>query len=149
MLRLVVFTYVVLEISSYFDDVFFKILVCSLVLSQLSYCNSLYINLPKSTLYTLTKAFNSAAHLVSHTPKISHISPSPVNLHWLPFHFRSSFKICFLMYKIFHSTSLSYFSNLLLLSKRAGLRSSTRSQLFIISLSHSYAKTAFFSGPLL
>ena len=123
------------QISSYLDDASFKILVCSLVLSRLDYCNCLYFNLPKSTLYPLVKAFNSAARLVSHTPKFSHISPSLVALQWLPSHFGFSFKICTFMYKISHSTSPSYLSNLLLPPKRAGLRSSTRSQLFIISLS--------------
>ena len=138
------------QISSYLDDAFLKILVCFLVLSRLDYCNFLYFNLPKSILYPLTKAFNSAARLVSHTPKFSYISPSLVDLHWLPPHFRFSFKICSFMYKISHSASPSYLSNLLLPPKRADLRSSTRSQLFIISLSHSYAKSAFsFSGPLL
>ena len=49
-----------------------------------------------------------------------------------------------------HATSPFFIFNLLIPFKRAGLRSSTRSQLFIISPSHSYAKTAFsFSGPLL
>ena len=88
------------QISSYLDDASLKILVCSLVLSRLDYCNSLYFNLPKSTFYLLVKAFNSAARLVSQTPKFSHISPSLVDVHWLPPHFCFSFKICTLMYKI-------------------------------------------------
>ena len=125
------------QIFSYLDDASLKILVCSLVLSRLDYYNSLYFNLPKSTFYPLIKAFNFAARLVSHTLKLSHISPSLVDLQWLPPHFRFSSKICTFMYKIFHSSSPSYFSYLLLPPKRAGLRSSTRSQLFIISLSHS------------
>ena len=138
------------QISSYLDDASLKILVCSLVLSRFDYCKSFYFNLSKSTLYPLVKVFNSVARLVSRTPKFSHISPSLVDLHWLPPHFRFSFKVCTLMYKISHSTSPSCFSNLLLPPKRASLRSSTRSQLFIISLSHSYAKSAFsFFGPLL
>ena len=137
------------QISSYLDDASLKILVCFPVLSRLDYHNSLYFYFSKSSLYPLTKVFNSAARLVSHTLEFSHISPSNVDFHWLPLHFRSFFKICSHMYKIFHSTSPSYFSNLLLPPKRAGLRSSTRSQLFIISLSL-YAKTAFsFSSPLL
>ena len=138
------------QISSYLDDASLKISVCSLVLSRLDYYNSLYFNFSKSTLYPLTEAFNSAACLVSHTFEFSHISLSLVDLHWLPLHFRFFFKICSLMYKISHFTSPSYLSNLLLPPKRAGLRSSTRSQLFIISLSHFYAKSAFsFSGLLL
>ena len=136
------------QISSYLDDASFKILVCSLVLFRLDYCNSLYFNFSKSAFYPLTKAFNSAARLVSHSPKFSHISPSLVDLHWLPPHLHFSLKICSFLYKIFYSTSPSFLSNLLLPPNCAGLRSSTRSQIFI--LSHSYAKSAFsFSGPLL
>ena len=125
------------QISSYLDDASLKILVCSLVLFRLDYCNSLYFNLPKSAFYPLTKAFNTAARLVSHTPKFSHIFSSLVDLHWLPLHFHFSSKIFSLIYKISHFTSPSYLSNLLLPPKRAGLWSSTRSQLFIISFSHS------------
>ena len=84
------------QISSYLDDASLKICVCFLVPSRVDYCNSLYFNLPKSTLHPLTKAFNSAARLVSHTPKFSHNSPSFVDLHWL-LHFCPSFKICSLM----------------------------------------------------
>ena len=75
----------------------------------------------------------------------SPISPSLVDLSWLPLHFRFSFKI-YLMHKISHSTSLSYLSNLSLPSKRSGVLVLNCS----LSLSHSYAKSAFsFSGPLL
>ena len=85
------------QISSYLDDASLKIFV----LSRLGYCNSFYYNLPKSTFYSLTKAFNSEACLASHTSEFSHISPSLVNLQWLSLYFRFSFKICSLMYKIF------------------------------------------------
>ena len=125
--------------SSYLDGASLKIFFCSFVFFRLDYCNSLYYNFSKSTFYSFTEAFNSAARLITHTPKFSFD-----DFHWLPFHFRSSFKIYFLMHKIFHSTSSSYLSNLLLPPKRAGPRSATHSQLFIISLSHSCAKTDFF-----
>ena len=131
------------QISSYLNDAFLEILVCSLVLFSFEYCNSLCYSLLKSTLYLLTKAFNSAARLVIHTPKFFHIFLFLIDLHWLSLHLRSSFKICSLMHKISHSTSLAYLSNFLLPPKRAGLRFSTHSQLFIISPSHAYAKTAF------
>ena len=74
-----------------------------------------------------------------------------IDLHWLPLHFHPSFRICSFMYKISHSTSSFYFSNFSLPPKRAGLCSSTRSWLFIISRSQSYGKTFFlvhFSGTL-
>ena len=138
------------QISFHLHDASLKILVCSVVLFRLDYCNSLYYKFPKSSFYPLTKSFNSAARLVSHTPKFSHIFPSLIDLHWLLLHFRSSFKICSFMYIISHSTSPSYLSNLLLSSKHAGLRSSTRSQLIIIYLSLILIlKLLFFSGRLL
>ena len=40
----------------------------TLVLSRFEYCNFLYYNLSKSSIYFFTKAFNSVAHLVFHTP---------------------------------------------------------------------------------
>ena len=126
---------IIRQISSYPDDASLKLLVCSLVFSRIDYCNSLYFNLPKSTLYPLVKAFNFAARLISHTSKVFHISPSLVDLHWLPPHFRFSFKIFTFMYKISHSIWPSYLSNFLLPPKRAGLQFSTRSQLFILFLS--------------
>ena len=134
------------QISSYLDDASLKILVCSIVLSRLDYCNSLYYNLPKSTLYPLTKAFNFFCTL---RLSYSYILPYLVNLHWLSLHYRSSFKISSFVFKTSHYTSPSYLS--LQPPKRTGLRSSTHSQLFIIS--HSYAKTVFsffvyFSGTL-
>ena len=91
------------QISFYLDDASLKILVCSLALSRLDYCNSLYFNLFEPTFYPLTKAFNSAARLVS--PKFSHISPSLVDLYWLPLHFCFSFKYFFTYIKfliLFH-----------------------------------------------
>ncbi|ESO07847.1 hypothetical protein HELRODRAFT_92966, partial [Helobdella robusta] len=48
------------------------------------YCTSFYYGLPDSTLYPLSKAFNSVAHLVARAPFVSHISPYLVLLHWLP-----------------------------------------------------------------
>ena len=62
------------------DDPTLQLLVSSLVLSGIDYCNSLYYGLPDSTLSPFTKAFNFAACLVSRTFHIS----SLVLLHWLP-----------------------------------------------------------------
>ena len=110
------------RLSFHLGDASLKILVCSFVLSRLDYCNSLYYNLLKASFYPLTKAFNSAARLFSNTLIFFHIFPSLTDLHSLPFHFHSSFKICSLMHRISQANSLFYLSNLLLLPKRAGPR---------------------------
>ena len=81
-------------------------------------CTLIFLNLFSTH---KTKAFNFAARLVSHTPKFSHLTISCRSS--LATSSLSLFKICFLMYKISHSTWPSYLSNLLLPPKPAGLRS--------------------------
>ncbi|ESN89997.1 hypothetical protein HELRODRAFT_145411, partial [Helobdella robusta] len=69
------------KLLPFFDDPTLLLLVTSLVLSRIDYCNSLYCVLPDSILYPLSKAFNSAARLVARAPFFSHISPYFVLLH--------------------------------------------------------------------
>ena len=138
------------KLMPFLDDATLKLLVTSLILSRIDYCNSLYYGLPFSTLYPLNKAFNSAARLVARAPLFSHISPFLLHLHWLPLKFRIIFKICTLMFKINNNISPKYLNDLIVKPKRAGLRSSSSNHFFIISVRHSFAKSAFaFSGPLL
>ena len=76
----------------YLDNPSLQLLVSSLVLSRIDYCNSLYYGLPDTFLNPLYKVFNSAARLVSRTPRFSPTSPSLVLLHWLPLKYRMIFK---------------------------------------------------------
>ena len=126
------------QISFYLDDASLEIFVCSLIFSLLTtaiFYTMIFLNL----FSTLLLKFKLCC-----TPGLSysHISPSLIDLHWLPLHFRFPFKICSLMHKISHSNT-PFFLFYLILLRRAGLRSSTRSELFIVSPSHSYAKSAF------
>ena len=61
-----------------------KILVNSLVLSQLDYCNALYSGLPNSLLSRLQKVQNTAARLTLRVKRSAHITPVLMELHWLP-----------------------------------------------------------------
>ena len=134
----------------FLDDPTLQLLVSSLVLSRMDYCNSLYYGLPDSTLFPLTKAFNCAARLVSRTPRFSHISPSLVALHWLPLRYRIIFKICTFMFKLHNGNFPIYLTELISKPQRKGLRSSSHSHFFISQIRHSYAKSAFtYSGPFL
>ena len=132
------------------DDPTLQLLVSSLILSRIDYCNSLYYDLPDTTLSPLTKAFNSAARLVSRTSRFSHISPSLVLLHWLPLRYRVIFKICVIMFKIHNCISPIYLLNLIKKPPKLGLRSSTHNRSFILPVEHSFAKRSFsYSGPFL
>jgi len=138
------------QLLPFLDDPTLHLLVTSLILSCIDYCNSLYYGLPDSTLYPLTKAFNCAARLISRVPRFSHISPSLVTLHWLPLRYRIIFKICTFMFKLNNGNFPKYLINLIDKPKNTGLRSSSKSHFFIRSIKHSYGKSAFaYSGPFL
>ena len=61
-----------------------KILVTSLVLSRLHYCNSLLSGMPQQLIEKLQKIQNCSARLIFKTSKRTHASPLLTKLHWLP-----------------------------------------------------------------
>ena len=70
-----------------------KTLVQAYVTSKLDYCNSLLYGLPSSLVNRLQKVQNSAARVISLTPKWSHITPVRAALHWLPVQQRIDYKL--------------------------------------------------------
>ena len=80
-----------------------------------------------TTLHPLTKAFNSAARLVSGTHKFSRLTPTLIFLHWLSLKKRSVFKICTLMFKMKNNHSPNYLADLFKSPPRMELRSFTYS----------------------
>ncbi|ESN90328.1 hypothetical protein HELRODRAFT_70803, partial [Helobdella robusta] len=72
------------KLLPFLDDPTFFLFVTSLVSFRIDYCNFLYRGLPDSTLYPISKAFKSAAHLVARATFFSHLSPYLVLLQWLP-----------------------------------------------------------------
>lgn len=62
--------------------------ICSdvqgLVISQISYCNALYVGPPLKTSQRLQWVQNVAARLVADVRKFGYITPVLANLHWLP-----------------------------------------------------------------
>jgi len=61
-----------------------QILVQSLVITRLDYCNSLLARLPASAIKPLQRIQNAEARLVFNLPKVSHVTPLFHNFHWLP-----------------------------------------------------------------
>ena len=68
-------------------------LVHSLILSRVDYCNSLFVGLPNVTLKKVQSVMNRAARLICQLPPRVSITPSLIDLHWLPIKARIEYKI--------------------------------------------------------
>jgi len=82
-------------------------LVLALIMSRIDYCNSALAGLPQSTTAPLQRVKNAAAR-----PK-EHVTPSLLQLHWLPVRWRVQFKICCLMHSIHRGNSPEYLKNMM------------------------------------
>jgi len=89
-----------------------KKLVHALVTSRLDYNNALLYGLPKKTIAPMQRVQNAAARLISKTRKRDHITPVLKDLHWLPVHLRTEYKMITLTHKILHSKAPVYLEQL-------------------------------------
>jgi len=76
-------------------------LVLALIMSRLDYCNSELAGLPTSTLQPLQRVQNAAA-------RSDHVTPTLIQLHWLPVSYRIQFKLCGLVHAIHYGRSPAY-----------------------------------------
>ncbi len=67
--------------------------------TRLDYCNALLAGLPSNTIKPLQMIQNAAARLVFNEPKITHVTPLSISLHWLPVAARIKFKTLMLAYR--------------------------------------------------
>ena len=81
--------------------------------TNLDYCNAILHGLPKVLLNRLQLVQKRAARIVTFTEKYEHITPSLIDLHWLPVEYRIIYKILLLAYKAINGLSPSCISNLL------------------------------------
>src|SRR3984885_4155488 len=128
------------------------VLVHSLVLSRIDYCNSVLYGLLKATLLPLTTVLHAAARLVKNLSPRDYITHSLRQLHWLPIQARISFKICLFMFKIKSGTSPSYFSSLVTpcaaVESRHGLRYASRGDFLVKGANLQFGNRMFeVAGP--
>ena len=85
------------------------ILVSSLILSKLDYCNSLYYHydIHCSLTKQLQYAQNCAARLIYNKRKYDHVTELLIELHWLPIKHRILYKMYLLTYKCIYPTSFA------------------------------------------
>ena len=108
-------------------------LVHAFVTSKLDYCNSILYGLPGCKLDRLQRVLNTAARLVTRTRKYEHITPTMIELHWLPIRERINFKLLMTVFKCLHNEGPSYLSNLFQLrpASTRSLRSNTSQMLLV------------------
>ncbi|KAK3551148.1 hypothetical protein QTP70_013915, partial [Hemibagrus guttatus] len=112
-----------------------QVLVQSLVISRLDYCNSLLAGLPLNAIRPLQMIQNAVARFVINLPKLSHTTPLLRSLHWLPVAARLRFKTLMLAYKAKNGPAPSYLKALVTpRTAPRSLRSTSTAQLVPPSL---------------
>ena len=107
-------------------------LVQAYVTSRLDYNNSLLVGLPDVITASLQRVQNTAARLICKVPKFHHITPSLIELHWLPIKQRIIYKTLVLTYKSTHNEGPQYLADLLHVKQPSRqLRSSNQRQLIV------------------
>ena len=101
------------RIKCYLTDYALRTLIQQTVIVRLDYCNSLYNGLPMKTVRKLQLVQNSAARLISGTPRREHISGTLRELHWLPVSKRCQFKLLVLTFKALHGMLPMYICEML------------------------------------
>ncbi|XP_068250862.1 uncharacterized protein [Palaemon carinicauda] len=100
-------------LKKYLDTKTLTLLIHNYVISRLDYCNVLYYGLPNYNLRKIQNVFNRAARLIKGLSPRERITPTLIELHWLPIKARIIFKICVLTYQALKFEKPSYMRNML------------------------------------
>ena len=93
------------KIRSYLDRDSTEAIIHAFVTTNLDYCNAILYGLTKVLSNHLQLVKNRAALIVTFTKKYEHITPSLIDLHWLPVDYRIIYKILLLVYKAINGFS--------------------------------------------
>ena len=100
-------------VRKYLNEKAMKMLVHNHVISKLDYCNSLYYGLPNYLLRKLQLMMNRAARLIKGHTRRERITPTLIELHWLPVKARIVYKQCVMVYQALHFNAPSYVKDML------------------------------------
>ena len=90
-----------------------RLIVKGVIMARIYNCNGLLYGVPAVYLSKLQRLQNSAARLITHTPRYLHITPVLLALHWLPVKFRICYKIAAISFKAIHNMGPAYLSNVI------------------------------------
>jgi hypothetical protein len=96
-----------------------KSLVHAFVTSKLDYCNALLFGISVKLQGKLQRVLNCAARVVARLHKFDHITPTLIELHWLPVPKRIDFKILLLTFKAIHGLAPCYIQDMVKVYKPA------------------------------
>ena len=121
------------------------------VTSRLDNMNSLLYDISDLQVKRIQALQNQAARIITKQKKSSHITPTLINLHWLPIKFRIQYKILLTVFKCLHGEGPAYLTSLLEEYHPArSLRSAARSLLREPHVHKKYGDRAFsVAGPKL
>lgn len=102
-----------------------QILVQSLVLSSLDYCNALYCNIDTTIINQLQLIQNRACKIIFGLGRRDSVSDFMKKLHWLKIRERIEFKLLLLVYKALHDEAPTYLSELIKYNTHSGPRTHT------------------------
>ena len=94
------------------DPTQLKMIVNSLVVSVLDYCNALYLGINEKDLKQLQLVQNAAAKCINHKHKHDHMDEDLKKLHWLDVRKRIVFKAVLLVHKSITGSSPNYLQEL-------------------------------------
>ena len=101
------------KIRNLLDRTLTERLVHAFITSRLDYCNALLHGLDKCALLPLQTIQNSAARMITLSKRNEHITPILYELHWLPIHQRTKFKILITAFKCLYEMAPSYLTELI------------------------------------
>ena len=90
-----------------------KTVAISIVTSRLDYCNALYFGMTSVNFAKLQRVQNTLARVILGQRKFDHITPSLIQLHWLPVRQRVIFKLATLTFKLIHTHQPAYLFELI------------------------------------
>jgi len=120
-----------------------RLLVHGFITSRLNYCNGLFASCSVVVRQRLQQIQNIAARLVCSEPALSHAAPLLHRLHWLPTAKLITYKLCVLMYDIYHGQAPAYITDLCSRCGDHRLRSTTHDNFVMRRTRTRFADSSF------
>ena len=89
-----------------------KLIINSIIVCKLDYCNALYYGISDNLIHQLQLVQNAAAKAIVGLYKYDHLGDTLKDLHWLPISYRIQYKILLLVYKCLNGMGPDYLSNM-------------------------------------
>ena len=93
--------------SMYIPQYMLATLIHAFVTSRLDFCNTLFYNLPGSTIDRIQVVQNSCAKFLTRTKRFDSASEQLKKLHWLPINFRIKYKLMMMAHKVIHPNNMA------------------------------------------